>query len=195
MPENRSSEAAPFREYSPSHVAWRVDDDHHLAIAEEILDLWEHDVVPFQPRIRAEMRLNIVPSLLINGNVRLARFKLDQRLDRGGVHPILFENRQLLLTDLILPDTGYQGHLSVAEDSGCGNRDIPAFSSWDPVDFLDDHFFTSAAKSFDDAVDVPAEGACHNQVSRQTKSALPVRPGNAASSGSKFDFSSSTQPL
>src|SRR6266540_3686189 len=89
MPENGSSEAAPFRKYSPSHVAWRVNDDHHLAIAQEILDLWKHDVVPFQSSIRAEMRLNIVPSLLINCNVGLARLELDQRLDRGNVHPIL----------------------------------------------------------------------------------------------------------
>src|SRR5207253_5858889 len=102
MPENRSSEAAPFRQYSPSDVAWRVNDDHHLAIAEEILDLWEHDVIPFQSSIRAEMRLNVVPSLLVNCNVRLAGLKLDQRLDHLSVHPILFENRQLLLADLIL---------------------------------------------------------------------------------------------
>src|SRR6266571_5424205 len=72
MPENRSSEAAPFRKYSPSHVAWWVNDDHHLAIAEQILDLWEHDVVPFQSSIRAEMRLNVVPSLLVDRNVGLS---------------------------------------------------------------------------------------------------------------------------
>src|SRR5712691_11414959 len=84
MPENRSSEAASFRQYSPGHVAWRVNDNHHLAIAEEALDLWEHEMVPFQPGIRAEMRLNVVPSLLVNRNVRLARLELDQRLHRGS---------------------------------------------------------------------------------------------------------------
>jgi hypothetical protein len=52
----------------------------------------------------------------------------------------------------------------VAEDSGSCNRNIPAFSSRDPVDFLHDHFFTRAGKSFDEEVDVPVEGACHNKV-------------------------------
>src|SRR5712664_991584 len=112
MPEDGSSEAASFGEDSPGDVSWGVYDDHHPAITEEILDLWEHDVVPLQPSIRPEMGLNIVPPLLVNCNVRLSRLKLDQRLDRRSVHAILFENRQLLLTYLILPDTGQQGHSS-----------------------------------------------------------------------------------
>src|SRR6267143_6447707 len=108
MPEYGSSEAASFGEYSSGDMAWRVDNDHHQTISEKVLDLWKHNVIPFQPSIRAEMRLNIVPSLLINGNVGLSRLKLDQCLDRGSVHPILFENRQLFLTDLILPDASQQ---------------------------------------------------------------------------------------
>src|SRR3989442_5428015 len=70
MPKNRSSEAAPFRKYSPSHVAWRANNDPHLAIASEGLDLWGRDVVPFLPGLCAEKRLHIVPFLLVNPNVR-----------------------------------------------------------------------------------------------------------------------------
>src|SRR5438445_11680272 len=103
MPENRSSEAASFRQDSSGYMAWRVNDDHHLAIAEEILDLWEHDVVPFQPGIRAEMRLHIVPALLVNRTVRLFPLEIDQRLGRVSVHPTLFYTPQLTLADFILP--------------------------------------------------------------------------------------------
>src|SRR5712692_1336257 len=127
MPEDGSSETASFRENSPGDMSWRVYDDHHLAITEEILDLWEHNVVPLQPSIGPEMRLNVVSSLLVNCNVRLSRLKFDQRLDRRRVHSILLENRQLFLTYLILPDTSQQGHFSLAEDPGCRNRNIPAF--------------------------------------------------------------------
>src|SRR6266700_2717858 len=128
MPEDGSSEAASFR---------------------------EHNVVPLQPSIRPEMRLNIVPPLLVNCNVRLSRLKLDQRLDRRRVNSVLLENRQLFLTYLILPDTRQQGHFSVAEDSRCCNRNIPAFSSRDPVNFLHDHFFSGSGKTFDEEIDVP----------------------------------------
>src|SRR5712664_2817119 len=126
MPEYGSSEAASFGEYSSGDVAWWVDNDHHPTISEKVLDLWKHYVVPFQPSIRAEMRLNIVPSLLINRNVGLSRLELDQRLDRGSVHSILFENQQLFLTDLILPDASQQSHFSLAENPGRGDRNIPA---------------------------------------------------------------------
>src|SRR5207245_9031525 len=97
MPENRSSEAASFRQDSSGYMAWRVNDDHHLAIAEEILDLWEHDVVPFQPGIRAEMRLDIVAALFLNRNVRLSPPQISSRLDRRHFHPILFATPHRLL--------------------------------------------------------------------------------------------------
>src|SRR5438309_5247624 len=155
MPEDGSLEAASFREDSPGDVAWWVYDDHHPAITEKILNLREHNVVPLQPSIRPEMRLNIVPPLLVNCNVRLSRLMLDQRLDRRSVYAILFENRQLFLADIVLSDTGQQGHFSLAEDSRCCNRDILTFSSWDPVNFLDDHFFSGSGKTLDEEVDVP----------------------------------------
>src|SRR5260370_3418420 len=105
MPEDGRSEPACSRGDSPGNVAWWVYDDHHLAITEKILNFRKHNVVPLQPGIRPEMRLNIVPSLLVNCNVRLSRLKLDQRLDRRCVHSILSENRDLFLADLILPYT------------------------------------------------------------------------------------------
>src|SRR6266567_4010079 len=155
MPEDGSSEAASFREDSPGDVSRWVYDDHHPAITEKILNLREHNVVPLQPSIRPEMRLNIVPTLLVNCNVRLSRLKLDQRLDRGSVYAVLFENRELFLADFILPYTRQQGHFSLAEDSRCRNRDIPAFSSRDPVNLLHDHLFPGSGKSLDEEVDIP----------------------------------------
>src|SRR5712692_9960225 len=92
MPEDGSSEAASFGEDSPGDVSWGVYDDHHQAITEETLDLGEHDVVPLEPSISPEMRLNIVPTLFVNCNVRLSRLKFDQCLDRRCVNSILFEN-------------------------------------------------------------------------------------------------------
>src|SRR2546427_12281028 len=71
MPENGSSEAASFRQYPPSHLSWWVDYDHHSAVAQEVLYLRSHDVAPFQPSIRSEMCLSIVPSLVVNSNVCL----------------------------------------------------------------------------------------------------------------------------
>src|SRR5713101_4535996 len=173
MPEDGSSEAASFGEDSPGNVSWGVYDDHHPAITEEILDLWERNVVPLQPGIRPEMRLNIVPSLLVNCNVRLSRLKFDQGLDRRCVHAVLFENRYLFLTYLILPDTGQQGHFSLAKDSRCCNRNIPAFSSRDPVDSFHDHLFPGPGKSLDEEVDVPVESSRNNEVQRQT---MPFSP-------------------
>src|SRR6266568_5702307 len=155
MPEDGSSEAASFREDSPGDVSRWVYDDHHPAITEKILNLWEHNVVPLQPGIRPEMCLNIVPTLLVNCNVSLSRLKLGQCLDRRRVHAILFENRDLFLADLILPYTRQQGHFSLAEDSRGCNRDIPTFSSWDPVDFLHDHLFAGPGKPLDEEVDIP----------------------------------------
>src|SRR5467141_2555871 len=152
MPQDGSSEAASFRENSPGDVAWWVDDDHHPAITEKILNFREHNVVPLQPSIRPEVRLNIVPPLLVNCNVRLSRLKLDQRLDRRSVHAILFENRQLFLADLVLPDTGQQGHFSLPQNPGRSNRNIPTFPSRDPVNFLHDHFFPGSGKPFDEEV-------------------------------------------
>src|SRR3989475_11745918 len=85
MPEDGASEAASFREDSPGDVSRWVYDDHHPAITEGILDLWEHDVVPLQPSICPEMGLNIVPTPLVNWNVCLSRLTFDQRLDCRGV--------------------------------------------------------------------------------------------------------------
>src|SRR6266704_5753597 len=155
MPEDGSSEAASFREDSPGDVSRWVDDDHHPAITEKILKLREHNVVAHQPSIRPEMRLHIVPTLLVNCNVSLSRLKLGQCLDRRRVHAVLFENRDLFLADLILPYTRQQGHFSLAEDSRGCNRDIPTFSSWDPVDFLHDHLFAGPGKPLDEEVDIP----------------------------------------
>src|SRR5438309_96303 len=92
MPEDGSSEAVSFREDSPGDVSWWIYDDHHSAITEKILNLREHNVVPLQPSIGPEVRLNVVSSLLVNCNVRLSRLKFDQRLDCRCVHPVLFEN-------------------------------------------------------------------------------------------------------
>src|SRR6266851_5682673 len=88
MPEDGPSEAASFGENSPRNVSRWVNDNHHPAITEEILNLREHNVVPVQPGIRPEMRLNIVPPLFVDCNVRLSRLKPDQCLDRGSVHPV-----------------------------------------------------------------------------------------------------------
>src|SRR5206468_12418363 len=148
MPENGSAESAPFRQYPSSHGSWWVDDDHHTAVAEEILYIRKHDVIPSQSSIRAEMRLNFVLSLLINCNVGLARLELDQRLDRGNVHPILFENRQLFPADLILSHTGQQVHFSLSEDPVRCDRNILAFSVWDSVELFYNTLFPRARKSF-----------------------------------------------
>src|SRR2546425_12933856 len=74
----------------------------------------------------------------------------------------------MFITDLILPDTAQQGHFSLAKDSRCCNRNIPAFSSWDSVDLLYDYFFSGSGKSFDEEVDVPVEGSRNDEVRRQT---------------------------
>src|SRR4029077_1108393 len=125
VPHDRPLEPSSLGEQFPGDRTWRVNHYQHSQVGEDRLDRGKHQMLTVESRVCTEMRFDDIAAFLVDRYVRLAGLKLVEDLDSRRVDTLLFQNRNLLFSNVVFAKTRDECYMSLPENSCSSDSDVP----------------------------------------------------------------------